>query len=276
MWPFAKKEPGNPALLEDLAELGKDAPAAVRFVLSGKDAAVLSRLGNHPDIHRGGNRREYLVDETQPAVMWRLGQLFAACGVLVSSDWEPGLEPLEAYLKSLSGIGKIRARVVVWMLESGGFKPEALVRSYLKMLGTPTGELLEEIVAFQELVLEHPKVFLQFFEKPRADFLRHLKALGYSPEPWQDELFLLLGNGVNSTSNEVYSWLERLGPHFEPVMQRNLGHLTRPQRLAAVVFVKKFYGPAKAAEYLQRYANEPGMPEAILELKKEDARSRLT
>lgn len=276
MWPFAKKEPEHPALSEDLAGLGKHTAAAVRFVTTGKDPSTLSRLGEHPEIHRGPRRPEYLVDETQPAVMWRLGQLFAACGVLVSSSWEPGLEPLEAYLKALEGIGKIRARVVVWMIESGGHKPEALVRSYLRMVGTPTGNLLEGVVAWTDLMLEHPRVFPEFLKTPRAEFVRHLVGLGFSPEPWQDELFQALGQGPNESSWEVYGWLERLGPHFEPVWQRNFSRLTRAQRLTALPFVKKYFGPAGAAGFLQRYSNEPGIPEAILELKKEDARSRLT
>lgn len=275
MWPFGKKEPEHPALREDFAPLGKNAAAAVRFVTTGKDPAILGKLGAAAEIHRGGRRKEYLVDETQPASMWRLGQVYAAAGVTVDERWEPGLEPLEAYLKALSGIGKIRARVVVWMLESAGHKPEALVRSYLRMLGSPTGELLEGVVAWNEFVLEHPKIFLEFLARPEVAFIRHLKSQGYSPEPWQDELFLLLGEGPGALSNEAYSWLERLGPHLEPVLQRNLGRLTRPQRLAAIPFVKKFYGPARAAEYLGRYANEPGMPEKIMDLKKEDARSRL-
>ncbi len=274
MWPFGKKESAHPGLSADLACLGKHSAAALRYVTSGKEESVLDRLGRVEALSGAAHRSEYLLDETNPAQLWRLARLYHACGGGCQAGWEPGLEPLEVYLQEIDGLGKVRLRLVVWMLESQQLTAQALLRSYLRLVGTPAGEQLEKVVSFMELFSEHPQVVREFIPGAAMPFLRHLRKLDLSPLAWEDDLFELLGQGPGDVSWEAYSWLERLGPGFQQLVSRRLGYLSRPARMAAVPFVARLMGPGPAADFLQRYANEEGIPEKVMELRKEAFRKR--
>ncbi len=274
MWPFGKRESAHPGLSADLACLGKHSGAVLRYVTGGKEESVLGRLAPVAALSGAAHRSEYLLDETNPAGLWRLARVYRACGGPCQPGWEPGLEPLEDYLREIDGLGKVRLRLVVWMLESQQLTPRALLRSYLRLVGTPVGEQLEKVVSFLELFGEHPQVVREFLPTATMPFLRHLRKLELSPLAWEEDLFELLGQGPSEVSWEACFWLERLGPGFQQLISRRLGYLARPARLAAVPFVVRVMGSGPAADFLQKYSNEGEIAQKVMDLRKEAFRQR--